>query len=84
MYNSRTLRLRRGAYPCEQMRTKLYARMYACLDNIEKYAGEVIDYVVVNSGHIDDEAVAKAVVAGALGEISGSVDGYDAIVAVSS
>lgn len=29
------------------------------IDNIEKYAGEVIDYVIVNSGHIDDEAVAK-------------------------
>lgn len=29
------------------------------IDNIEKYAGEVIDYVIVNSGHIDDEAVEK-------------------------
>jgi len=29
------------------------------IDNIEKYAGEVIDYVIVNSGHIGDEAVEK-------------------------
>ncbi len=29
------------------------------IDNIEKYAGEVIDYVIVNSGHIWDEAVEK-------------------------
>ena len=29
------------------------------IDNIEKYAGEVIDYVIVNSGHIGDEAVER-------------------------
>ena len=29
------------------------------IDNIEKYAGEVVDYVIVNSGHIDDDAVEK-------------------------
>ncbi len=27
------------------------------IDNIEKYAGEVVDYVIVNSGHIDKNAV---------------------------
>lgn len=29
------------------------------IDNIEKYAGEVIDYVIVNSWHIGDDAVER-------------------------
>jgi 2-phospho-L-lactate transferase/gluconeogenesis factor (CofD/UPF0052 family) len=29
------------------------------IENIEKYAGKVLDYVFVNNGHISDELVAK-------------------------
>lgn len=29
------------------------------IDNIEKYAGEVVDYVLVNNGFISDEVVEK-------------------------
>lgn len=49
-------------YVCNIMADKGETTTYELtdfIDNIEKYAGEVIDYVIVNSGHIWDEAVEK-------------------------
>ena len=44
-------------YVCNIMADKGETTTYELtdfIDNIEKYAGEVIDYVIVNSGYIDD------------------------------
>ena len=49
-------------YVCNIMADKWETTTYELpdfIDNMEKYAGEVIDYVIVNSGHVGDEAVEK-------------------------
>ena len=49
-------------YVCNIMADKGETTTYELpdfIDNMEKYAGEVIDYVIVNSGHVWDEAVEK-------------------------
>lgn len=49
-------------YVCNIMADKGETTTYELpdfIDNIEKYAGNVLDYVFVNSGHISDELVAK-------------------------
>lgn len=49
-------------YVCNIMTKKWETTTYELkdfIDNIEKYAGEVIDYVFVNNGHISDELVEK-------------------------
>lgn len=49
-------------YVCNIMADKGETTTYELpdfIDNIEKYAGEIIDYVIVNSGHIWDEAVER-------------------------
>ncbi len=49
-------------YVCNIMADKGETTTYELtdfIDNIEKYAGEVIDYVIVNSWHIWEEAVEK-------------------------
>lgn len=49
-------------YVCNIMTKKWETTTYELkdfIDNIEKYAWEVIDYVLVNNGHISDELVEK-------------------------
>lgn len=49
-------------YICNIMTKKWETTTYELkdfIDNIEKYAGNVIDYVFVNNGHISDELVEK-------------------------
>ncbi|MFA5917366.1 MAG: gluconeogenesis factor YvcK family protein [Candidatus Gracilibacteria bacterium] len=49
-------------YVCNIMTKKGETTTYELpdfIDNIEKYAGEVIDYVIVNNGNISDELVEK-------------------------
>lgn len=49
-------------YVCNIMTKKWETTTYELndfIDNIEKYAGKVIDYVFVNNGHISDELVEK-------------------------